>query len=132
MDKTIEGVATSIYTQLIHEGIGKRAADRLVFTIARAWEARGVDFDREEFENLALRGDTGATMLDAYLKEERRKSGDITMLSEPLSANQYEDALINRLRELGVSDFAILRGLKRGESADEQLTRKIKEIKDAS
>lgn len=49
--------------------------------------------------------------LKEYLAERRSKYTDIHMASEPLSANQYEDALIKGLQELGVSDNDIMAAL---------------------
>lgn len=57
MDRQLEAVALSIYTQLIHENISFEQADKIVATISTALKVRNVPFDSEAFENLALRGE---------------------------------------------------------------------------
>lgn len=56
MNKEKELVALSIYTQLIHENIDYKQADKLVSLIASAWEMNSIPFDRKVFEATALRG----------------------------------------------------------------------------
>ena len=55
--------------------------------------------------------------LNEYLKD-RRQSQDVHMTSEPLSAYRYEDALIARLKELGVSESEIIAGMKSGRNLE--------------
>lgn len=57
--------------------------------------------------------------LNEYLKDRRGKSSDIHMATEPLSAYQYEDALIARLKELGVSESDIIAGMKSGRNLEQ-------------
>lgn len=64
--------------------------------------------------------------LEKYLQEERHKSGDISMESEPLSANQYENALITILRQSGVSDGEILGYLKDNRNLEDIIKEKGK------
>lgn len=56
MNREIYAVALSIYTQLVHDNITAKQADKLVATIVTGWQVRNVPFDREAFENLALKG----------------------------------------------------------------------------
>ena len=56
MSREIKAVALAIYTQLVHDNITLKQADKLVATIGDAWRVRDVPFDVQAFENLALRG----------------------------------------------------------------------------
>lgn len=50
--------------------------------------------------------------LDKYLAEKRKKSGDLRLASEPLSANEYEDALISICKNKNVPDEDIIRAIE--------------------
>lgn len=65
--------------------------------------------------------------VDEFLAEERKRTGDLRLASEPLSANEYEDCLIAILRNNGLSEDRILKALQERED----LTELIRRTKDA-